>query len=162
MTRSTVIRSSFLALAAGILAVSTASAAGPFQFYSVTPCRVADTRGNGFTGLSGPPSLTAGAQRNFPIAGLCGLPAGAGAPAAVALNVTVVNPAKEGFIKIWPFGLPIPAVSTVNFAAGEPAIANGAIVPLGADATTQISLVYGAATAGGNTDLILDVTGYFK
>lgn len=162
MTRSKVIRSSFIAAAAVLLAVSTASAAGPFQFYSVTPCRVADTRGNGFTGLSGPPALSAGAQRNFPIAGLCGLPTGPNAPAAVALNVTVVGPTKEGFIKIWPFGLPLPAVSTINFAAGEPAIANGAIVPLGADATTQISLVYGTATPGGSTNLILDVTGYFK
>src|SRR4029453_4104375 len=140
MSRSTGIRTSFLALAAVILAVSTASAAGPFQFYSVTPCRVADTRGNGFTGLSGPPSLSAGAQRNFPIAGLCGVPSGPNAPAAVALNVTVVGLSKDGFIKIWPFGQAIPAVSTVNFVAGEPAIANGAIVPLGAAATTQISL----------------------
>src|SRR4029453_9571364 len=104
MSRSTVIRTSFLALAAVILAVSTASAACPFQFYLVTPCRVADTGGYGFTGLSGPPSLSAGAQRNFPIAGLCGLPSGPNAPAAGALNVTVVGPSKDGFIKISPFG----------------------------------------------------------
>ena len=155
-------RFAFLFAAAILLTVSVASAAGPYQFYSVTPCRIADTRGNGFTGLSGPPSLSAGANRSFPVAGLCGLPSGAGAPAAVALNVTAVSPSKDGFIKIWPFNTPIPAVSTLNFAAGEPAIANGAIVPLSADATFQISVVYGTAVPGGTVNLILDVTGYFK
>jgi len=80
----------------------------------------------------------------------------------VALNVTAVSPSKDGFIKIWPFNTPIPPVSTLNFAAGEPAIANGAIVPLSSDASFQITVAYGTATAGGTTDLILDVTGYFK
>ena len=129
MTKPRFSRFAFLFAAAILLTVSVASAAGPYQFYSVTPCRIADTRGNGFTGLSGPPSLSAGANRSFPVAGLCGLPGGANAPAAVALNVTAVSPTLEGFIKIWPFNTPIPAVSTLNFAAGEPAIANGAIVP---------------------------------
>src|SRR5438309_7273818 len=156
-------RFAFLFAAAILLTVSVASAAGPYQFYSVTPCRIADTRAaGGFTGTSGPPSLAAGANRSFPVAGLCGLPSGAGAPAAVAFNVTVVGPSKDGFIKIWPFNTALPAVSTINFVAGEPAIANGAIVPLSSDASFQISLVYGTATPGGSADLILDVTGYFK
>jgi hypothetical protein len=165
MSRSTVIRSSFLALAAVILAVSTASAAGPFQFYSVTPCRIVDTRGNGFTGVFGPPSLSSGQPRSFPVTGQCTIPSDA---KAVALNVTVVSPTLEGFIKIWPANLPQPPVSTINFVANEPAIANGAIVPLALDnqgntvAGNQISLVYGTAVAGGHAQLILDVTGYFK
>jgi hypothetical protein len=153
-------RFAFLLVAAILLTVSVASAAGPYQFFSVTPCRIADTRpGTGFSGLSGPPSLAAGSQRNFPVTGLCTIPSDA---KAVAFNVTVVSPSKEGFIKIWPYLQALPAVSTINFVAGEPAIANGAIVPLGSDATFQISLVYGTATAGGSADLILDVTGYFK
>jgi hypothetical protein len=162
MTKS-LVRSLFLASSAAFLAVSSASAAGPYQFYSVTPCRIADTRvGGGFSGLQGPPSLAAGAQRNFPVAGLCGIPGGVDGAKAAALNVTVVGPSKEGFIKIWPFGQAIPAVSTINFVAGEPAIANGAIVPLGSDPTLHISVVYGTATPGGSANLILDVTGYFK
>jgi len=155
-------RFAFLLVAAILLTVSVASAAGPYQFFSVTPCRIADTRGNGFTGASGPPSLAGGAPRNFPVAGLCGLPGGANAPAAVALNVTAVGPTLEGFLKIWPFNTTVPAVSTINFAAGEPAIANGAIVPLSSDATFQISIVYGTGAPGGNVNVILDVTGYFK
>ena len=57
---------------------------------------------------------------------------------------------------------PLPAVSTLNFAAGEPAIANGAIVPLSADPSFQISVVYGTATTPGSVNLILDITGYFQ
>jgi hypothetical protein len=161
MTRTRFSRFAFLLVAAILLTVSVASAAGPYQFYSVTPCRIADTRGNGFTGASGPPALSAGSPRNFPIVAVwnCGVPSDA---KAAALNVTAVGPTLEGFLKIWPYNTALPAVSTINFAAGEPAIANGAIVPLSADPTFQISVVYGAATAGGTVNLILDITGYFK
>jgi hypothetical protein len=166
MTRTSFSRFAFLLVATILLTVSVASAAGPYQFFSVTPCRLADTRpGFGFSGLSGPPALSAGTPRNFPVAGLCGVPTDA---KAAALNVTVVSPTLEGFIKIWPSNLPLPAVSTINFAAGEPAIANGAIVPMAVDqqgntlAGPQISLVYGTAVPGGTTNLILDVTGFFK
>jgi hypothetical protein len=157
-------RFALLSIAAILLTVSVASAAGPFQFYSVTPCRIADTRGNGFTGASGPPALAGGSPRNFPVLGKCGIPGGSAADAAkaVALNVTAVGPTLEGFLKIWPYNTPIPAVSTSNFAAGEPAIANGAIVPLSADPTFQISVVYGTGAPGGTVNVILDVTGYFK
>lgn len=159
MTKSMMIRSSFFAAAAAILAVSTASAAGPFQFYSVTPCRIADTRNPSNAQGTGGPALAAGAVRNFPVVGVCGVPSDA---KAAALNVTVVSPTLEGFIKIWPYNTPMPPVSTINFAAGEPAIANGAIVPLTVNPTFQISVVYGTAVPGGSTHLILDVTGYFK
>ena len=159
-------RFALLFVAAVLLTVSAASAAGPYQFFSVTPCRIADTRGNGFTGLSGPPALAAGSPRNFPVLGLCGLPSDA---KAIAFNVTAVSPSMDGFIKIWPFNTGQPNVSTLNFTAGEPAIANGAIVPTCVGATTctpdptfQISVVYGTAAPGGSTHLILDVTGYFK
>jgi hypothetical protein len=37
-----------------------------FHFMRVNPCRLVDTRGNGFTGLYGPPFLTAGTPRSFP------------------------------------------------------------------------------------------------
>jgi hypothetical protein len=164
MTKYRFSRFALLFVASILLTVSAAYAAGPYQFYSVTPCRIADTRGNGFSGASGPPSLAGGAPRNFPVLGLCGIPGGGPTEAAkaVALNVTAVGPTLEGFLKIWPFNTAIPAVSTSNFAAGEPAIANGAIVPLSADSQFQISVVYGTGAPGGNVNIILDVTGYFK
>src|SRR5262245_61586763 len=62
------------------------SSVNAFHFVRVAPCRVIDTRGNGFTGLYGPPFLTAGAPRSFPIWSQCGVPVGA---AAVSVNLTV-------------------------------------------------------------------------
>ncbi|HYK41079.1 MAG TPA: hypothetical protein VE007_01740, partial [Thermoanaerobaculia bacterium] len=43
---------------------SAARAAGPFQFYSVTPCRLVDTRNP--NGLTGGPALTGQGVRSFP------------------------------------------------------------------------------------------------
>ncbi|HLH44707.1 MAG TPA: hypothetical protein VKV74_17085 [Bryobacteraceae bacterium] len=39
------------------------------NFVPVTPCRIADTRGYGFSGVFGPPSLAASTERDFPIQG---------------------------------------------------------------------------------------------
>src|SRR6266540_1615461 len=117
MTRIRFSRFALLFVATILLTVSVASAAGAYQFYSLTPCRIADTRGNGFTGASGPPALSAGSPRNFPVLGLCGVPSDA---KAAALNVTAVGPTLEGFLKIWPYNTPLPPVSTLNFQAGEP------------------------------------------
>jgi hypothetical protein len=54
----------------------------------------------------------------------------------------------------------MPFVSTLNYATGEPALANGAIVPLSNDATFQISVFAGIPS--GTVHLVLDITGYFK
>jgi len=159
MAKTIAFRFLFLAGAIGLLAAATAEAAGPFQFFSVTPCRIVDTRNP--TGVTGGPALTAGTPRNFPIdvaPAACGVPNTA---KAAVLNVTLVAPSADGFLLIWPYLTSMPTVSTINAAAGEPAIANGAIVPLTADAFFNISLVYGTAVPG-TAHVILDVTGYFQ
>jgi len=81
---------------------------------------------------------------------------------AAVLNVTLVSPSLDGFLSIWPFNTTPPLVSTINAAAGEPAIANGAIVPLTTDVNFNISVIYGTAVSGGSAHVILDVTGYFQ
>src|SRR5713101_4871778 len=160
MNRNLLGRSALLAAAAAVLASSVAQAAGPFQFFSVTPCRIVDTRNP--TGVTGGPALTAGAPRSFPIdvaPAACGVPSTA---KAAVLNVTLVAPTMDGFLLIWPFNTSMPVVSTINAAAGDPAIANGAIVPLTTDPSFNISVVYGTAVPGGTAHVILDVTGYFQ
>lgn len=160
MAKTVAFRFLFLAGAVGLLTASAAEAAGPFQFFSVTPCRIVDTRGP--IGVTGGPALVSGATRSFPIdvaPAACGVPSTA---KAAVLNVTLVTPSLDGFLSIWPFNTPPPLVSTINAAAGEPAIANGAIVPLTTDPTFNISLVYGTAVSGGSAHVILDVTGYFQ
>jgi hypothetical protein len=140
-----------------VLAVLTAGlvlAALPTQ--AAGPCRLADTRNA--DGPSGGPILAANVSRSFPVQGLCSVPVGA---KAVSVNLTAVGPAAVGFLTLYPSGITRPVVSTLNYSAGESAIANGAIVPLGASATQDLALAYGTV-GGGTTHAILDVTGYFQ
>jgi hypothetical protein len=158
MIRQRLVRTVLLLGAVDLLATH-ALADGPFQFYSVTPCRIVDTRGG--TGLTGGPEMASGSPRSFPIAGQCGVPATA---RAATLNVTMVAPTRSGYLTIWPNNTTRPIVSTINANAGEPAIANGAIVPLSSDPSLQISVVYGTCglNCPGTTNLVIDVTGYFQ
>jgi len=124
----------------------------PLHFVGITPCRLVDTRGNGFTGAYGPPVLTQGVPRNFVLTGRCGINASA---QAVSLNVTVTNTQGPGFILIYPQGSAQPTVSTLNYVAGQ-TVANAAVVPLGTGgAITVIAGVSGA-------DLILDTNGDYR
>ena len=138
------------------LAASLAQAAGPYQFFTLPPCRVVDTRNP--AGPLGGPSLAGGATRSFPVTGTCGIPTAA---KAVVFNVAIVAPTGSGHLRIWPFNTTMPLVATINFNAGEPAIANGAIVPLTTDPTANMSVFLGTGP-GTNADLVLDVTGYFQ
>ncbi len=122
------------------------------QYFAVAPCRAVDTR-LGYGGI-----IQASIARGFTIKGVCGVPATA---QAVSLNLTIVGPSNGGFFTLWPYGGAFPGVSTINFNAGEPAIANGAIVPL-AVGTPDLYGTYGTGTGGGWTNAIFDVTGYFK
>ena len=156
MTPTSSLRLALIAAAAALAAASAAEAAGPLQFYSLTPCRLVDTRNP--VGPAGGPAIASNSARSFPIFGSCCVPATA---KAVALNVTVVTPTQFGFLTIWPSGTPQPVVSTLNFTAADGAVPNGAIVPLSSDPSAQLSVFLGTASPG-IAHLLLDVTGYFQ
>jgi hypothetical protein len=150
------IRTVVLASVIVALAATNAIAAGPYEFYPVTPCRIVDTREA--EGPAGGPALEGAATRSFPIAGMCGVPSTA---KAAVLNVTVVGPTRSGHIRIWPYNTTMPNASTINFAANEQALANGAVVPLTTDPEFNVSVYLGTGTAG-SSHLLIDVTGYFE
>jgi hypothetical protein len=106
-----------------------------------------------------------GERRPFPIQGNCLVPVGA---KAVTVNVTVAKPAKQttlsaGYLGIYPTGVTPPTVSTLNWAAGTTAIANGAIVPVADQSLYPKDITVKAALSGsGRVEVILDVTGYFQ
>ena len=157
MTRTLWLRLGLGAAFALLLNAATASAAGPYQLYTVTPCRVVDTRNP--VGPRGGPALAGSATRSFPVTGTpCGIPSTA---KAVVFNVAVVAPTGSGNLRIWPYNTPMPLVANINFNAGEPAIANGAIAALTSDPTANIS-IYLATGTGTNANLVLDITGYFQ
>jgi hypothetical protein len=144
-------------------APAPAHADGPFQFHALTPCRVFDTR-TVSSQTNGSPLPNPGPHL-FRIQGNCGVPNGA---KAVSVNVTIVAPNRQGDLRLYPAnvnpGLNDP--STLNYNSGEPALANGAIVPLGpvsvaGDKDLKILIGMAPSTSGGLVHVILDVTGYF-
>lgn len=118
------------------------------DFYTVTPCRVFDTRATigGALGSGIPRLLTFGTS--------CGVPAGA---RAVAINVTVLAPSAQGNVAFYPGTNPNPGTSTINFPP-DGNLANNAILPL--DALSGLAMVATLADRG-SVDVLIDVAGYF-
>src|SRR5215213_7553850 len=70
----------------------TVTATQGFDFYTVTPCRILDTRFDG-------PAWASGTVRVVQVTGRCGIPSDA---VAVSLNITAVLPSTAGHITLWP------------------------------------------------------------
>ena len=115
-----------LTIAGLTFTVVQAATPPPLAFYPLTPCRIADTRvGNGFSGAFGPPYLSAGATRSFPIqSSSCGVP---GTAQAYSFNITVVPHGGLGYLTAWPTGSPLPVAATLNSINGS-VVGNAAIV----------------------------------
>jgi outer membrane protein assembly factor BamB len=130
----------------------TVSATAGYGFYTLSPCRVADTRSfGGKTGPFGPPFITGGTTRSFPIpASFCNVPSNV---QAYSLNITVVPHTTLGFLTVWPANAAFPTVSTLNSLNGQ-TVANAAIVPAGTDAAISVY-------ASDDTDVFIDINGYF-
>jgi plastocyanin len=126
----------------------------PETFFTVTPCRVADTRNP--VGPAGGPALGANTTRSFPVTGLCGIPSTA---SAVAFNVTVVNETDFGDLRLYPAGSAASS-STINFTV-QKVRANNAVIPLGSGGQITVQCDMPPASTG-QTDFLLDVTGYFQ
>jgi hypothetical protein len=114
-------------------------------FNPVAPARLLDTRTT--------TPIADGGSRSVLVAGNAGVP-GSGAIAA-AVTVTVTNPAAAGFVTVWPEGTSPPGTSTVNFDVGETLAAT---VLVGLGPSGGISL----AAAGSQTDVIVDLVGWFS
>jgi len=126
------------------------------HFFTVTPCRVADTRNP--NGPQGGPALSGGVERVFPVGGVCGVPLAA---QAVSVNVTVTGPSALGSLRFGPGTCSnLPLTSTINFDAGRTR-ANNAVLPLATDGTGGLAVVP-SFSGSGTVQLIIDVNGYFN
>ncbi len=128
-----------------------AAGGGGLLFYPLSPGRLLDSRGTVLTAFSG--KFVGGTPHGIPTSGHEGVAAGA---QAMTGNLTVVNQTKAGYVADTPTPDAAPGTSTINFPVGD-IRANGVTVPLSGGAQ---ALVY--IGGSGTTDLILDVTGYFK
>jgi hypothetical protein len=100
------------------------------SFYTLTPCRVIDTRDP--VGSYGGPALSSEGTRVFALAGQCGIPSSA---TAVAVNLAVTQPTNgPGFLTLYPAGQPRPLASSINFRAGQTRANNAILALSGSDA----------------------------
>jgi len=118
----------------------------PLDFYTVTPCRLVDTRQN-------QSPLSTGTIRTFAVVGACGIPPEA---RAASFNVTAVGATAGGYMTLFPADQLQPQTGTVSFVAGQ-VRSNNAVIGLSEDG--RIGAV--AALGAGQADLVLDVNGYF-
>jgi FG-GAP-like repeat len=128
------------------------AAVAPQRFFTVTPCRLVDTRNP--AGPLGGPALAAMTSRNFPVTGNCNVPATA---RSVSLNVTVTGSTGYGDLRVFPTGASNVTSSTINWQTGQTR-ANNTIVGLGSSG----SVTAWAVMPSGTTHVILDVNGYFE
>lgn len=119
------------------------------DFFTVTPCRLLDTR-------AGSP-LVSGATRLVSAAGSCGIPAGA---RALAVNVTAVTGSSAGNLVLFPGNYPAPPTNTVSFRAGA-VVANNAILPLSTDGAANLAVLPMMQSTGSIVHVLIDVVGYF-
>jgi ELWxxDGT repeat protein len=119
---------------------------GALDFFTVAPCRAADTRSG--------PRMTSGVARTLALAGVCGIP---GTARAVAANLTVVGPGGQGHLTVYPNGSPVPMTSVVNVNSGKTRSNNAVIALSGGSADALLTL-----TGGAEADLVVDVVGYFE
>ena len=102
-----------------------------------------------------PGKFVANVARTLQVTGVGSIPAGA---TAITGNFTVVGPSVAGFASVTKDPTNAPTTSTINFPKGSTR-ANGVFAPL--DGSGALSIVY-RTNAGGSTNILLDVTGYFE
>ncbi len=124
-------------------AVALASAA-PARFEPIVPIRLVDTRDG--TGTIARPLIGGCTLRIEPE-----VPAGT---TAVAVNVVTVDPVAQGYVTVYPCGIPRPLTSAVQSQVGR-IVSGSAIVPLGADGSF---CVFSNVT----TELVVDLNGSFS
>jgi len=124
------------------------------RFFTITPCRAADTRGSAGVPIGGP-ALGSGGLRDFALRGLCNVPTTA---KALSLNVTVVFPTADGFVRFSP-SCQMPTASTINFGPGQ-IRANNAVLQLGDSDGVLTANAF--VTGSGSVHLLIDVNGYFE
>jgi uncharacterized repeat protein (TIGR03803 family) len=124
------------------------------SLYTMTPCRVLDTR---------PPSGSGPFQFELtpPVDVLNGPCPVAGNAQAYVFNATVVPQGGLGYLTLWPDGLPQPTVSTLNAYDGVVS-SNMAIVPAGAGGKVDAyANPLHPSDPTDLTNLVLDISGYF-
>jgi hypothetical protein len=137
-------------------------------FVAITPCRLVDTRGGVFNGISpfSGPSLAPMTTVTFPVQSTAEASTTEPAPCgtipsiaqAYSFNLTVVPHASGAvdYVSMWPAGATQPIVATLDDPQGM-IVSNAAIVPAGTPSGGISVFNAGPTTA----DVIIDMNGFF-
>jgi PKD repeat protein len=120
----------------------------PLDFYTLSPCRLLDTR-------FGSP-LGSGTAKILSVAGSCEIPPEA---RALAANVTVVSSPSQGSVSLYPGNYPPMSTGTISFLPGSTR-SNNTVLPLSTDGTATLA-AFASLASGGTVDVLIDVSGYF-
>jgi len=132
------------------------SAAGPnLSYYTVTPCRLIDTRNA--NGPYGGPAFGATA-RIFQVGGRCGIPSTA---KAILVNIAAINAAAAGEVVLYAGNMSLaPATKTISFNAGQ-VLSNNAVVGLATYGSGSMNAVARFPSGSNQVNVAIDVYGYF-
>jgi hypothetical protein len=128
------------------------------QFVPITPCRIVNTQLGGGR-------FAANTTRNFVVSGTAGFPAqggksgGCGIPAyadAIAASMTANTPTVRGYMRAYPAGTAEPTATVLTYLVG-PGNISGATLTIKPNASPALTIT----NHSGNTDLVIDVTGYY-
>jgi hypothetical protein len=142
--------------------VTPAWAGGPYDAFTVPPCRIVDTRlvGGEIPALGSRSFFAAGSFESQGGQTTCGIPKGSAK--AVFLNIVAVEPSAPAWLTVYPYPLPLPLASTLNFDAGQ-TIANGVLVPICDSDTDDCTPADFTVTMGpASAHIVIDVSGYLQ
>lgn len=135
---------------AGVSLFPEALPQGPLSFFTVSPCRLVDTRG------ADAPALAPSSRRLFSVTGGgCGIPATA---RSLAANLTATEPTASGALTATGGNWDLPGGTLLSFGSGRTRAA-AAHVLVATDGSGTIAVWNQAA---GNVPFLLDVTGYYR
>ena len=121
------------------------------KFYTLTPCRAADTRAS--NGPLGGPALSAGQTRAFTLTGVCGVPATA---KGISLNITSADATRVGNLRLYPGTEPPPLSNAISFVPNKNR-ANNVTVGLTGGVVSVLN-----EQPTGTVNLIIDINGYYQ
>lgn len=123
----------------------------PPNFFTLSPCRVLDTRNT--------TPLVSGVARSIALAAAaCGVPATA---RAISANLSVTTPSGSGLVVLYPGNYPRPGTQSMNFGSGQTRT-NNIVIELASDGTATLNAEATMTASGGTVQFILDVNGYFE
>lgn len=128
-------------------APTAVSSGTPSSYVPLDPRRVLDTRDGTGQGFAGKAQAGSAVRLQVP-----GLPADA---SAVVLNITATAATASTDVRAYPWGSPVPTVSSLNLVRGATA-ANLVTVPVGEDGAVALR------SSAGEVHLLADVAGYYR